>query len=315
MAIQADGKIVVTGNWQTTKGRLDYSDFAVVRYNPNGSLDTTFGPSHTGLVTTSVASLSGYDSEWSRAVVAQPDGKILIAGQVLKNASGDYDFALVRYNSNGTLDSSFGAGGIVTTSFVPGGGFDALWDATLQTIDNGDGSTSLKIVAVGSTADFSVTPSVGWSFSLARYNLDGSLDATFGKGGKVVTQLNTGDGRGSARSVAIQPDGKIVVGGTAYVSALQEDHEFALARYDTAGNLDPTFGTGGLVTATHPGADEGRCLGPPTGRQDRHGGIRGRFRHRLLTRLRRCPIQQRRQLRRQFRDRRLLDQCVLRRRR
>src|SRR5262249_796718 len=102
--------------------------------------------------------------------------------------------------------------------------------------------------------------SSSWRFALARYDLDGSLDTTFGDGGKVITQLNAGNGSGAARSVAIQTDGKIVTGGTAYVGPLQSDHEFALARHDTAGNLDPTFGQGGLVTASHPGDDYGWAL-------------------------------------------------------
>ena len=256
MAIQPDGKVLIAGNWLTSRGKTVYSDFAVVRYNANGSLDTTFGTSQTGLVTTNVNPLSGYNREVANAVLVQPDGKIILAGRIVKGeASDDYDFALVRYHANGTLDTTFGSSGIVTTSFLPGAGIDQLYDATLQTIANGDGSTSVKIVAVGQAYyDNSVTPSS--RFAVVRYNLDGSLDPTFGSGGKVFTQFS--DGGGVARAVVIQPDGKIVAGG--YAHGPEGMFDFALARYDTSGNLDPTFGTGGLVTSNRPGADFGRAL-------------------------------------------------------
>ncbi|MEP6995268.1 MAG: delta-60 repeat domain-containing protein, partial [Acidobacteriota bacterium] len=114
VALQSDGKLVVVGQTYTNN---DYTgeDFAVARYNANGTLDTTFGSG--GKVTTDFPGLAAVPS----SVIIQPDGKILVAGGAFPNFTFLGDFKLVRYNSNGSLDTSFGAGGIVTTSF-PGQG-------------------------------------------------------------------------------------------------------------------------------------------------------------------------------------------------
>jgi uncharacterized delta-60 repeat protein len=138
------------------------------------------------------------------------------------------DFGLARYNSNGTLDTSFGINGIVTTDF--GGSFEGAWSVALQT----DG----KIVAAGLTVIGGIN-----QFALARYNSDGTLDANFGTGGRVTTVF-AGASIANAFSVALQLDGKIVVAGWTNIDG---GADFALARYDSTGTLDTSFGTGGRV--------------------------------------------------------------------
>src|SRR5262245_12852436 len=186
----------------------------------SGALDAGFGTG--GRVTTTI----GGNSDFARGVVVQPDGKILAAGVALGDLGSD--FALVRYDSDGTLDNSFGINGIATTDF--GGAFEGAWSVALQT----DG----KIVAAGLTVNSGVT-----QFALARYNTDGSLDASFGTGGRVTTGFPGVSATGF--SVALQPDAKIVVAGWA---AINGGADFALARYDSTGALDASFGTGGRVT-------------------------------------------------------------------
>ncbi len=220
VALQQDGKIVVAGGSYTV---FPNYHFAVVRYNLDGSLDTTFNG--TGKVTTSVG---GVDDEAS-AVALQPDGKIVTAGDSWNGA--DFDFALVRYNSNGSLDTSFNATGKLTTAV--GSGYDYANAITLQP----DG----KIVAAGS----SVNTGTNSEFGLVRYMPDGSLDTSFGSGGKVWTAFSSyGDG---ASALALQPDGKIVAAGTS------SGRNFALARYNPNGSLDPSFDGDGKVLTGYSG--------------------------------------------------------------
>ena len=179
-------------------------------------LDVTFGTA--GKVTTG---FSGSSETGAGAVALQSDGKIVVAGFTQK-ASSDSDFALARYNTDGSLDTTFGSGGKVTTDFS--GASDGADAVALQS----DG----KIVAAGGTSSS--------DFALVRYNRDGSLDPTFGSGGKVTTDFTPGGNFGFASALALQSDGKIVVAGYA--------GDFALARYNTDGSLDTTFGSGGKVT-------------------------------------------------------------------
>ena len=182
MAIQTDGKIVVTGASE------------LARYRPDGSLDTTF--SGDGTVST--------NSVWARSVAIQADGRIVVAGAI--SVAGElphYDFALLRYTPDGALDTSFGSGGMQTTSFSAGWLEDEIAAAVALQPDG-------KIVAVGTS-----TP-VDWVWEgsaivLARYATNGSLDQSFGDGGKRVTHPRR---RQLRAAVAIQDDGKIVVAGS-----------------------------------------------------------------------------------------------------
>jgi len=227
VAIQADGKLVVVG---TTYRDNDFSneDFAVARYNPDGTLDKTFGIG--GKVQTDFPDLAAVAS----SVVIQPDGKIVVAGGAFPLFTFLGDFKVVRYNSNGSLDSSFGDGGIVTTTFPEG---SYAFDVALQA----DG----KIIAAGTVfVDFNPGESSNTDFALARYNPDGTPDAIFGNGGQVSTDfLGLED---DAFSVLIQPDGKIVAVGSANDPATFYD--FAAARYPSNGTIDTTFGVAGKVS-------------------------------------------------------------------
>ena len=227
IALQPDGKIVVAG---TTYANNDYSDedFAVVRYNLNGTRDTTFGVQ--GKVTTDFPGLAAVPS----AVVIQPDGKILVAGGAFPLFTFLGDIALVRYNANGSLDASFGHGGIVRTRFSAGGSY--AFAVTL--LSNG------KIIIAGTVfVDFSTDDSSNTDFALVRYNSNGVIDSTFGNGGGVITDF---DGfNDDAHAILIQSDGKIVAVGSAKNPA--HYYDFALARYLPNGALDATFGAAGKV--------------------------------------------------------------------
>lgn len=210
VTIQSDGKIVVAGASFTT---ANSNDFVVVRYNTDGSLDTTFDTD--GIVTTPI----GTSSDYAYSVHQQSDGKIVVAGYVSNGA--DNDFALARYNTDGSLDSSFdGDGKVITT----GTSEDLAFSSAIQS----DG----KIVVAGYTNNTSN------DFMLARYNTDGSLDTSFDSDGIVVTPI--GNSSDIAFSVAIQSDNKIIAAGNSFNGVNQD---FALARYNTNGSLDTGFGS------------------------------------------------------------------------
>ena len=216
VAIQPDGKLVVAGSSSNGSNK----NFAVVRYNTDGSLDTSFDDD--GIVTTDFGDTDG--SGWG--LLFQSDGKILVTGEFFNSL--DQDFAVVRYNTDGSLDTSFGSGGIVTTDF--GNTDEGGWSSAIQ--DDG------KILVAGSS-----TANTDTDFAIARYNTDGSLDTSFGSGGIVITDL--GSDVDVCDDVTIQDDGKIVAAG---VFDYNNDGHFAVVRYNTDGSLDTSFGTGGLVT-------------------------------------------------------------------
>ena len=225
VAVQADGKIVAAG-YSTASG---INNFAVARYNADGSLDTGFHSD--GKVTTAVG--SGHDE--ARAVAVQSDGKIVAAGY------GNNDFAVVRYNADGTLDTGFHNDGTATTAI--GSGADRAYSVAVQS----DGEIVLAGYSNNGSDD---------DFAVVRYNADGSLDTGFGTGGKVTTAI--GSGIDIARSVAIQSDGKIVLAG---YSNNGSDDDFAVVRYNADGSLDTGFGTGGKVTtAIGSGTDIARSV-------------------------------------------------------
>ena len=281
VAVYPDGRIVLAGSSQSTDNYLD-TDLALARYNPDGSLDQTFG--NGGLVTTD---LNEYES--SRAVAIQPDGKIVLAGTISRS-NGTQDFVVVRYNEDGTLDSSFGQDGVVTTDFyntmdfaadmaiTPNGEIVVAgtihWSipksdfAIARYRSNGeldetfgsDGKVTFglesaheflaamalsskgEIVLVGDT----ITPQPEVYNSdciVVRLNRDGSPDASFGDDGMVITDFTSVDMTGD---VALTPGGEIIVVGTVEPSPPPK-FDFVVARYDRHGNLDPSFGTGGHV--------------------------------------------------------------------
>jgi uncharacterized delta-60 repeat protein len=221
VVIQSDGKIVA-GGYSQNVNRLN---FAVVRYNTNGSLDTTFNG--TGKVTTGV----GLGSSVISGLTIQPDGKIIAVGNATLGSATD--FAVARYNSNGSVDTTFNGTGQELTDFE--GGYDGAVSVIVQT----DG----KILAAGYASIFNA----GNDFGIVRYNTDGSLDASFNGTGKVNTPFGTGTNGGNNQDagagIAIQPNGKIIAGGYGDGG----NYDFAIARYNTDGSLDSSFGEGGRI--------------------------------------------------------------------
>jgi uncharacterized delta-60 repeat protein len=233
IAFQPDGKIIAVGGTNVLDSTTHENHFAIARYNTNGTLDTTFGPNHNGLVTTSIVA-----NDFANSVVIQPDGKIVVAGSAgsqapLYGSSSTVSDALVRYNADGTLDTSFGQGGIIKMSIVPGASQE-FNGVALETINMGGISTT-EIVASGPVVS-SARGSV-----LARFNLNGTLDPSFGSGGTVI--LQTVNPVVVLSALAIQPDGKIVEAGTATSS--QGVRDAAVVRFNSDGSLDTSFDPNG----------------------------------------------------------------------
>ncbi|MEQ1732730.1 MAG: T9SS type A sorting domain-containing protein [Bacteroidia bacterium] len=227
IAIQTDGKIIVTGSISP--------NLAVVRYTTNGSLDNTFDTD--GIVTTYI----GFDGGTGNDVAIQTDGKIVVAGY--RTGLAKADFALVRYTTNGSLDGTFDTDGIVTTAV--GTGYDYGFALAIQA----DG----KIVETG----YSHNSLGNYDIALCRYAIDGSLDTAFNTDGILTTTIGTNSSYG--KDIAIQADGKIIVAG--YTNSGLSKLDFIVGRYVTNGNLDPSFDTDGIVT-TAVGAtyDEGHAM-------------------------------------------------------
>ncbi len=224
VVIQPDGRIVVVGS----SGNGVADDFTLVRYEADGTLDASFGSG--GIVTTAI----GSSMDRAAGVALQSDGKIVVVGAA--NTGSDLDFAVARYDSDGNLDPSFGSGGTVTTAM---GSY-------------GDGASAVAIQPDG------MIVVAGWSWTgsaddlaIARYDVDGNLDPTFGSGGTVTTSF--GGGYFVLARLALQADGRIVVVGTASNGT---DFDFALARYDGDGALDPSFGGDGKVTTALGAGDD-----------------------------------------------------------
>jgi uncharacterized delta-60 repeat protein len=238
-----------------TTGSVTNSAYAVARYNTNGTLDTSFGPKKNGLVTTIIPG-----TNTGVAVVIQPDGKVVLAGSLANPGATTNQCALVRYNPDGTLDTSFGKGGIMTPTFFPAA---SQWftDVALETVN---GAT--EIVAAGPVS----SPSNAF---VARFNLDGALDTSFGSGGSVILgSLSPGF---SAGRLAIQPDGKILDAGRSRNS--QGVQEFAVARLNVDGSIDSTFGANGptpglVVIAGTEGGVATRAAVQPDGKIVTAGG-------------------------------------------
>jgi uncharacterized delta-60 repeat protein len=219
VVLQPDGKIVIAGH--RIVGPVDTSRYGIllVRYRPDGTLDATFGAG--GFV---VTEFGPGTIAYATAVVLQPDGKILVAGTA-GLISGVFGGALVaRYHPDGTLDATFGTGGLV---LGPGGGRALAIQA--------DG----RIVVAGNVY---VPPTV--LVSLARYTANGILDPTFGVGGTTVTNFGADT---HTRKMGLQPDGKIVL--TAW-TMWPAPPGFRVARYTADGILDPAFAQGGIAVTS-----------------------------------------------------------------
>jgi uncharacterized delta-60 repeat protein len=291
VAVQPDGRIVVAGATDNGASKLD---FALVRYLPDGALDTGFGSG--GKVVTTF----GADTDRAYALVLQADGKIVVGGDTYSGAATGVDFALARYNADGTLDGGFGNGGTVVSAIRQHAARESVYALALQPV-----AGETRIVAVGGEGDFVaarytasgqldtsfghggalagifgnasigaaravvavpgeqlvLAGHVGHDFSLVRLNADGTLDAGFGTGGKVTTAVSTTNWD-EATALVRQADGKLVAGGWVY-EGNSSSGNFAVVRYEADGTLDATFGNGGQAIAPAAAAtrsDSGRAL-------------------------------------------------------
>jgi uncharacterized delta-60 repeat protein len=214
--VQPDGKIVVAGTIGVNESGGTGADFGVVRYNTDGTLDTTFDGD--GKLRTN---FGGIGNDYAKGIALQADGKIVVAGW--SEGGFSFDFAVARYNSDGSLDTSFDGDGLVLTD-ISGFNNDTATALAIQS----DG----RIVVVGFTY-----PRIGGGNNTAvavRFNSNGSLDTSFDGDGKATLGENT-----SFYAVALQTDGKIVAGGT--------NPKLAVARFNTNGSLDTSFGINGIA--------------------------------------------------------------------
>jgi len=283
MAVQADGKVIVVGNRVGDGGE----DFAVARYQADGTLDSTFGQG--GIVTIDLTEL-----DRARAVAVQGDGKIVVAGSVgnrVSRFSINEFLGVARLDADGSLDPTFGTGGIftldlgvrdvfggmalqldgrvilATATLAPSSGFNNITlvrlDPTgaldssfgiggLAVADFGTSNVPVDIalqvdgrIVVAATREAFQFPRPPDSFAVARFHGDGSPDMTFGTNGIVNDTFGVGV---KAAAVALQPDGRVVIGGATTSTSFFGPMTLAVARYDAFGVLDPLFGSAGLVT-------------------------------------------------------------------
>jgi uncharacterized delta-60 repeat protein len=200
---------------------------AVVRYNVNGSLDASFDTDGRALIDLAAA------GSRANTVAIQADGKIVLGGSLREAVGTVTDFAVARLNTDGSLDNSFDGDGKLTTKFSTA--TTSIVDIRLQ----GDG----KIVAVGNS-----TLGSARDIAMARYNTDGALDSSFDGDGKLTTDI----GDDLVESMAIQPDGKMVVCGQSF-AAPNTLVAFMSARYNTDGSLDNSYNGNGKLLTPIPG--------------------------------------------------------------
>jgi len=228
-AVQPDGRILAAG----VSNARGTHDFAVARYTADGRPDPSFGDH--GLVTTDF----GGSYDWEYAIALQPDGRIVVGG--VSDRSGSRDFALARYNGDGSLDRRFGRDGLLVTPARPLT-TDIIHGLALQP----DG----KILAAGVTYDDTVSLRPHGDFMLVRYTPEGGLDPTFGAGGIVTTNFEK-ESYDEPYAIALQSDGRILLGGVSNagggVGRVIGADNLALARYLPNGLLDPAFGEGGKL--------------------------------------------------------------------
>jgi uncharacterized delta-60 repeat protein len=232
--LTSDGHIVVAGTAanELIQGPAANNLFVLARYNSDGSLDTSFGnQGHAGYTAANAVE--------SAKILLAPDNSILLVGQTHGLDNGDT--LLLKFNQNGTLATGFGSNGIVHAG---------AWGAGIALQADG------KILVASSTAH----AIVGWNgpsdFLLTRYNSDGTIDSGFGANGIVVTHFATGDSQ--AFAVTLQPNGDILVGGTATNNALPAGPgaDFGIVRYHDDGSLDTSFGAGGFVQIDYTNRDD-----------------------------------------------------------
>ena len=249
LALTPDGRIVAAGRAVDTTS----SGTALVRYDATGARDRSFGED--GIV---FRRTPGTTDDGARALVLEPDGGMVVAGLAYDPLRTRYSFGLSRYLADGSLDPSFGQGGIVTTDLGTGS------DGANELVRQPDG----KLVAIGFTSSWTGSDpfsELSRGFALARYDSDGSLDPSFGEGGRVVVPSGA-VGWAEASGVALLPDGGILVAGHASATTGGNSDQ-VLFRIDPDGRLDRTFGSDGIITLDFSPNDQfGTILRQPDGR-------------------------------------------------
>ena len=232
---QPDGKILVIGS--STNLNTGNSDFAISRLNNDGTPDTTFSQDGQVLVPFNLLG-SGGGEDVATSIALQDDGKILVAGYAQSSLNGDYDFAIARLNFDGSTDTTFSSDGKVTIDFRLGATRDDRASGIAVAPDG-------KIVVVG-TAEKSFSGDT--DFAIARLTSNGVLDTTFSSDGLKTIAFNNGGNRAdAARGVAVQPNGAIVVAGSAQRS-YSGNYDFAIARVTAKGDMDKSFAKTGKRT-------------------------------------------------------------------
>jgi uncharacterized delta-60 repeat protein len=250
IAIQSDGKIVAVGIGSkiTGPGTTRFQGFAVVRLTATGQLDTSFDGD--GKLVTVLQAPGNVNAD-ANAVAIQADGKIVVGGTSVTSVTTRSDFAVARYNTDGSLDTSFNGIGYVITDFdssASSTASDHLLDIAIQS----DG----RIVAVGDAFNNDVKLTGSQDAAIARYNTDGSLDTSFGGGdGKVLTDVvpSVFLSQDFVYSVALEPDGQIVIAGRSAVRITQfssTNSDFVVYRYNADGTLDTSFAPASELAGT-----------------------------------------------------------------
>ncbi|HZU39310.1 MAG TPA: hypothetical protein VFA18_25515, partial [Gemmataceae bacterium] len=231
--------VAVTGSGQILEvGQITGQNTVLLaRYNPNGSLDTSFG--NGGTATTVFSNQIGISS-----LALQPDGKFVVAG-TLSSSTGTSSGLLLRYNSNGTLDTTFANGGIVTTA-IPLGTSPSTSYLSVAVYPNAGTVNDGKIVATGIVPATASGGQHETEYAAARYNANGSLDTSFagGAGYETIPDPKFTYPQDDARALAIQPDGKLLIAGDAY--GPPNPCYSQVVRLNGDGSLDSTFGNGGF---------------------------------------------------------------------
>ncbi|MEO7210009.1 MAG: T9SS type A sorting domain-containing protein [Chitinophagaceae bacterium] len=206
----------------------------VLKLKPNGNLDSSFGDN--GIVTQTIDKIN-----YTSAMILQPDGKIIVSGQPGKNENDYFKTFLIRFNSDGNIDSSFGDNGKVITEFD-----EAVTSTAIALQSDG------KIISGGTYGFYYLRNP---PYYIARYNADGSVDQGFGQEGIAKYAFGLGEGgdewANDLNAIAIQPDGKIICGGNEgdYINF---SYDMGLVRFNNDGSLDYTYGTNGIVVISYP---------------------------------------------------------------
>jgi len=234
LLLQPNGKLVAVGTTNLADFGGETSTIGLVRYNTDGTLDTSF--STDGIVTNNT--VSGYVRYSVGGAVLQPDGKIVVGADAKLDTlddNGPRDFLAARFNSDGSLDLGFGSGGSAIANFSSAGLSHSFVHSVVQ---QNDGKTLLIGGVTDRTGVYGAV-----DFAIARYNANGTLDASFGTNGKVLTDFS--NGYDIAKSAVLQSDGKLLVVGNTATGPFFDESDIVVARYNLDGSLDTTFGNGG----------------------------------------------------------------------